>query len=254
MLHKLPDNADVTSASEVDASALSNLYNLEGLSAQNLLKKAIEEMFADRIAMVSSFGAESVVLLHMISKIDKSLPVLFLDTQFLFRETLDYQRTVAYRLGLTNVQTIVPNENQVALRDPKGDLHLNDQASCCTLRKTEPLNQALEGYDAWITGRKRHQSDTRTQLEPLEQGDDGRFKLNPLAEWNHAELRQYIDMLDLPRHPLVAKGFASIGCEPCTTAVAEGEDPRSGRWRNSEKTECGIHTGTASDSAFGGQI
>ncbi|MFK5980164.1 MAG: phosphoadenylyl-sulfate reductase [Rhizobiaceae bacterium] len=253
MLHKLPDNATVFK-SETDASALSNLYNLEGLSPQNLLKKAIEEMFRSRIAMVSSFGAESVVLLHMISKIDKSLPVLFLDTQFLFRETLDYQRTVAYRLGLTNVQTIVPDEHQVSLRDPNGDLHNGDQGSCCTLRKTEPLNQALEGYDAWISGRKRHQSDTRAQLQPLEQGDDGRFKLNPLAEWNHAELRQYIDMLDLPRHPLVAKGFASIGCEPCTTPVAEGEDPRSGRWRNSEKTECGIHTETAPDTAFGGQI
>lgn len=250
MLHRLSDDAKSSSAGEVSASVLSNFYNLEGLSAQNLLKKAIEEMFSGSIAMVSSFGAESVVLLHMISKIDKSLPVLFLDTQFLFQETLDYQRTVAYRLGLTNVQIITPDAKAVSERDPNGNLHIDDQSSCCTLRKTEPLDNALKGYDAWITGRKRHQADTRNLLQPLEQGDDGRFKLNPLAEWNHAELRQYIEMLNLPPHPLVAKGFASIGCEPCTTAVAEGEDPRAGRWRNSEKTECGIHT----DTAYGGQI
>ncbi|MEL6645237.1 MAG: phosphoadenylyl-sulfate reductase [Pseudomonadota bacterium] len=209
-------------------------------SATAVLEHAMSDAQVGRIVMVSSFGAESVALLHMVSVIDRSVPVLFLDTQMLFAETLEYQRDVAEKLGLTDVRVIAPDRTELFLRDPEGDLHLSDPDACCTLRKIVPLEDALEPFDAWITGRKRFHGGKRADMEFFEV-QDGRIKVNPLAHWAPQDVQDYITNNRLPRHPLVAKGFPSIGCAPCTSHVAEGEDPRAGRWRGRAKLECGIH-------------
>ncbi|GHA40267.1 phosphoadenylyl-sulfate reductase (thioredoxin) [Amylibacter ulvae] len=208
-----------------------------------ILTHALNDPMVGRVAMVSSFGAESVVLLHMISLINPDTPVLFIDTQMLFQETLDYQTEVAQKLGLTDVRTIRADAAQVKKRDPFARLHLADTASCCNLRKTEPLSNALNDFDAWITGRKRFQAGTRTALDLFEAEENKRLKINPLAHWRREDLQDYIINNRLPRHPLVDQGYPSIGCSPttCTSKVAAGEDPRSGRWRGSDKVECGIH-------------
>lgn len=210
-------------------------------SATDVLRHALRDPQVGRIAMVSSFGAESVALLHMVSVVDRSVPVLFLDTQMLFPETLAYQQEVADHLGLTDVRLIRPDRTETFLRDPEGDLHLSDPDACCNLRKVEPLEDALEDFDAWITGRKRFQGGRRADMEFFEDEGGKRIKVNPLAHWTPDDVHDYIVNNRLPRHPLVSKGFPSIGCAPCTTRVAEGEDPRAGRWRGRSKQECGIH-------------
>ncbi|MCB9958123.1 MAG: phosphoadenylyl-sulfate reductase [Rhodospirillaceae bacterium] len=205
------------------------------------LRSAILHDFPGRIALVSSFGAEAVVLLHMVARINPATPVLFNETGMLFAETLAYQREVADELGLTNVRRVRPTLASLAKADPAGTLHAADTGACCHLRKVVPLNRALEPYAAWITGRKRFQAHTRSELPFAEYDDARRVKLNPLADWSLQDIRAYMIEHDLPRHPLVARGYGSIGCAPCTTPVAEGEDPRAGRWRDQGKTECGIH-------------
>lgn len=213
----------------------------EGLEPADILRLALQQAAPDCIALVSSFGAESIVLLHMASLINRNLPILLIDTQFLFRETLAYQADVAQRLGLTDVRAFSPNPQEVSVQDPNGTLNAQDKDACCALRKTRPLQQALHGFDTWITGRKRFQSGIRAKLEAFESEENRRIKVNPLAHWQPSNLEAYIERLNLPRHPLVKQGFASIGCMPCTSPVKEGEDARAGRWRDSEKTECGIH-------------
>ncbi len=207
-------------------------------SATDVMHGALRD--AGNIALVSSFGAESVVLLHMAAVIDKTVPVLFIDTEMLFTETLVYQSEVSERLGLRNVQII--RAADLAAKDPNNDLHTYDTDACCTLRKTLPLQTALNDFDGWITGRKRFQSGTRAALDFFEVEDGtGRLKVNPLAHWAPGDVAAYMDENRLPRHPLVAKGYPSIGCAPCTSPVAPGEDPRAGRWRDQNKDECGIH-------------
>ena len=208
--------------------------------AEKILRNALNDKEMGKLALVSSFGAESVVLLHMAAQIDRHIPVIFLDTEMLFAETLEYQRRVAFNLGLTDLRVITPNRNDVLREDVDGLLHQADPNACCDLRKARPLAQALDGFDGWITGRKRYQNGARATL-PFYQIDGSKMKINPLANWGSDDLRGYIEKHDLPRHPLVAQGYPSIGCRPCTTRVGAGEDPRAGRWRGSEKTECGIH-------------
>ncbi|SMP30225.1 phosphoadenylyl-sulfate reductase [Shimia sagamensis] len=211
-------------------------------SATAVMEAALKDPQAGKLALVSSFGAESVVLLHMAAVVDRSIPVIFVDTEMLFTETLVYQQEVAERLHLDNVQIIRASEATLAAEDPDGTLHQFDTDACCSLRKTRPLQKALRGYDGWITGRKRFQSGTRAALDFFEVEDfTGRIKVNPLAHWAPEDVRAYMEENRLPRHPLVAQGYPSIGCAPCTSKVAEGEDPRSGRWRGQEKDECGIH-------------
>ena len=210
-------------------------------SAATVLDHALADPDVGRIAMVSSFGAESVVLLHMLAVRDRDLPVLFIDTEMLFAETLAYQLELTERLHLRNVQVVQPDRREVFERDNEGLLHQYDPDACCALRKTEPLQRALLPYDAWITGRKRYQGRTRQDLDFFEAEGDLRIKVNPLVHWGSQDLQDYIAENRLPRHPLVAKGFPSIGCQPCTTRVSDGEDPRAGRWRDTGKEECGIH-------------
>ncbi|WP_417605532.1 phosphoadenylyl-sulfate reductase [Primorskyibacter flagellatus] len=210
--------------------------------ATTVLRAALDDPLAGDLALVSSFGAESVVLLHLLAVTDRSTPVLFIDTQLLFAETLVYQQELSERLGLTDVRIIRASDEDLAQRDPYGALRFSDTDACCDLRKTVPLNRALSGFDGWITGRKRFQSGTRAAMDFFEAEEDtGRVKVNPLAHWAPDDVRAYMEENRLPRHPLVAQGYPSIGCAPCTSKVAPGEDPRAGRWRGQHKTECGIH-------------
>jgi phosphoadenosine phosphosulfate reductase len=210
-------------------------------SATAVLERALNDPAVGNLALVSSFGAESVVLLHLVSVIAPGTPVLFIDTQMLFPETLEYQRELAEKLNLTDLRTIRADRRDTAFEDPDGTLHQFNTDACCVLRKVVPLERALRGFDGWITGRKRYQADTRAALEFFENEDDKRLKVNPLAHWGREDIEDYMVNNRLPRHPLVAKGYPSIGCAPCTSPVGEGEDPRAGRWRGSQKQECGIH-------------
>ena len=209
-------------------------------TAQTILRHALEDVQIGDVAVVSSFGAESVVLLHMVSEINKDTPIIFLDTEMLFAETLQYQKDVATKLGLTDIRVITPNRNEVLKNDVDGLLHQADTDACCHLRKVKPLEDALADFGGWITGRKRFQSGSRTHIPHFEK-DARKIKVNPLADWSRDDLAAYITTHKLPRHPLVAKGFPSLGCTPCTTRVGDHEDARSGRWRDAAKTECGIH-------------
>jgi phosphoadenosine phosphosulfate reductase len=214
---------------------------IASLDARKLLRFAVEDLFPGKIALVSSFGAESAVLLHMAAQIDRALPVLFLDTGVLFPETLAYRDRLIALLDLRNVASLKPSPSLLAAEDSETFLWSSDPDRCCEIRKVIPLAEALEGFDAWITGRKRFQAATRRAL-PLFETDEKRIKINPLANWSAARIAGYLDAHDLPRHTLVAKGYSSIGCIPCTSKVRPGEDSRAGRWRGSAKVECGLHT------------
>ena len=206
--------------------------------------EAAVETFGERLALVSSFGAESAVLLHLVAKVKPDIPVLFLDTGMLFGQTLDYRRQLAASLGLTGVRDLRPLYQDLATADPQAKLWQTDTDACCHVRKVLPLERALGGFDAWITGRKRFQGGARLSLKVVEQADH-QVKFNPLANWTKADLDAYAAEYDLPAHPLVAQGFPSIGCWPCTQPVEPGQDVRAGRWAGSDKTECGIHTARA---------
>ncbi len=205
-----------------------------------LLRRAILTDHAGRVAVVSSFGAESAVLLALVAEIDPSTPVLFVDTRQHFAETLAYRDVLAGKLGLTDLRSVSAASDELAYADPTAELWRYDPDACCTLRKVTPLERALAPFDAWINGRKRYQSQTRTAL-PESERVDGRVKLNPLASWSAADIEAEMVRRALPRHALSLAGYPSIGCATCTRAVAAGEDPRSGRWSGTGKTECGIH-------------
>jgi phosphoadenosine phosphosulfate reductase len=207
--------------------------------------EAAVETFGDKLALVSSFGAESAVLLHLVSRVKPDMPVLFLDTGMLFAQTLDYRRQLAAKLGLTDVRDLRPAYHDLATGDPEAKLWQTDTDACCEIRKVIPLDKALAGFDAWITGRKRFHGGARLSLPVVEQAENGQVKFNPLANWTHEDLDAYMAEHDLPAHPLVAQGFPSIGCWPCTKPVDAGADVRAGRWADSEKTECGIHVARA---------
>lgn len=210
-------------------------------SATAVLEHALNDPELGQVALVSSFGAESVVLLHLVAVIAPETPVIFVDTRMLFQETLDYQRELAEKLPLCDIRTIRARKTRTDFEDPDGTLHQFSTDACCNVRKVEPLERALSGFDGWISGRKRFQNADRGTIDFFENEGDFRIKVNPLAHWGREDLEDYIVNNNLPRHPLVAKGYPSIGCAPCTSPVKPGEDPRAGRWRGSAKTECGIH-------------
>lgn len=214
---------------------------LSGLDAKGVLARAAE-IYPGELCAVSSFGAESAVILHMIAQAAPDTPVLFLDTGKLFDETLSYRDALKKHLGLTDVRTLHPNPDHLSADDPGGDLHARKPDLCCYIRKTQPLIHALRPFKVWISGRKRHHGAQRSDL-PRVEIQDGKLKLNPLYDWSPDAIEAYFDDHDLPRHELVAKGYPSIGCVPCTTPVETGDDPRAGRWAGQDKTECGIHFG-----------
>ena len=239
------DMIDVTPAfTRADAQAMQTRF--EGVSAQDMLRELLAGELRGRIAAVSSFGAESAVLLHMVAQVDVDVPVVFTNTQKMFGETLAYRDELAEKLGFTDLRVFRPDPRLLAIKDKTGLRWSYDPDGCCDLRKVEPLRRALAPFDSWISGRKGFQSGTRTALPRFEE-DEGRLKINPLADWDKAKLDAYFAEHDLPRHPLEAQGYLSIGCAPCTTKVAPGEDPRAGRWRSFDKVECGIHAPTDYD-------
>lgn len=207
-----------------------------------LIRAVLGSPLGKRIALVSSFGTESAVLLDMVASVDPGTTVIFLDTGKLFPETLAYCQQLCALLGLTNVRHVGPDPASVERYDAAGTLHKSDPDFCCHLRKTEPLDAVLDGYLGWITGRKRFQGGARADLPLIEREPaTGRIKVNPLAHWTLEDIRHYRRLRNLPLHPLVPKGYASVGCAPCTSPIRPGEPPRAGRWRGLDKLECGIH-------------
>ena len=229
--------------SEAEADRLNREFG--GSSTVDMLKAVLREKLAGNVAVVSSFGAESAVLLHLVAQVDPHTPVLFLETGKHFPETLAYRDLLVERLGLTNLQNLTPDEAVLAAKDDNGLRWSWDPDGCCEIRKVEPLARALAKFDASITGRKAFQSATRADLPRFEidtSDAQGRLKVNPLIDWDADAIAAYFAKHDLPPHPLVEQGYPSIGCSPCTSKVAPGEDPRSGRWKGWDKTECGIHS------------
>lgn len=209
-------------------------------AALALLRCVVLEEFPGRIAVVSSFGVESALILSMVAEVDPATPVIFLETGKHFPETLAYRDSLSRRLGLRDVRSIAPDAVELVANDPGGDLWQRDVETCCGIRKVIPLSRALSGFDAWITGRKRHHGGERTNLSLVE-ATEGRFKINPLVDWSADEIAAEFRARGLPLHPLALQGYRSIGCAPCTRKTDDGEDARSGRWAGTEKTECGIH-------------
>ena len=242
---RLLDTLDVRPAfAEADVARLNASY--AGVPTAEMLRNLLTGDLAGRVALVSSFGAESAVLLHMVAQIDADVPVVFTNTQKMFGETLAYRDTLAEQLGLTDLRVYRPDPRMLAAKDKTGLRWSYDPDGCCAIRKVEPLQRALRGFDAWISGRKGFQASTRAAI-PLfeldrEHPTGPKLKLNPLSGWTKAALDAYFTEHELPHHPLEAEGYLSIGCAPCTSKVLPGEDPRAGRWRGWEKVECGIHT------------
>jgi phosphoadenosine phosphosulfate reductase len=201
-----------------------------------------------RLAVLSSFGTESAVLLKIVADVDRSLPILFLDTLRLFKQTLTYRDTLVAYLGLTDVRTITPSPSALALRDPKTDLCFSNRDECCDLRKITPLAKELEAFDGWVSGRKRYHGAERAGIAVVE-SDGHRLKFNPLAQLTSADLNAIFDAANLPRHPIEALGFTSVGCIPCTSRSGLGAPARNGRWSGLAKTECGIHRALAASIA-----
>jgi phosphoadenosine phosphosulfate reductase len=231
-----PDAATGTVAAR--AAALAAIYGETGGVA--LLDAMIRKEFTGGIALVSSFGTEAAVLLHMVAAVDPRTPVIFLDTGKLFGETRRYRDELVARLRLKDVRIVTPDPVALARRDPDGTLWFTNPDACCGVRKVEPLARALEGLSAWINGRKRYQGDLRSLIPTIEAAE-GRVKINPLAHWRRAEIDAYFERHELPHHPLQADGFQSVGCIPCSERSRPDEDARAGRWRGLDKTECGIH-------------
>lgn len=226
---------------EHDAVRLNRMFR--GSTTQEMLEAVIRDNLAGDLAVVSSFGAESAVLLHLIAQVDPKVPVLFLDTGKHFPETLAYRDLLVERLGL-NLVVLTPDPEDLAKKDETGLRWSYDPDGCCEIRKVRSLEKALAGFDASFTGRKAFQAKTRANLPRFEvdtSDAQGRLKINPLIDWSAEDIAAYFAAHDLPRHPLIAQGYPSIGCSPCTSQVADGEDPRSGRWKGWDKTECGIH-------------
>lgn len=239
------DTIDVRPAyTQEDADALNARF--EGVDTLEMLRTVFAEKLLGKTAAVSSFGTESAVLLDLIARVDPTVPVVFVDTLKMFPETERYRVQLLDRLGMTNRDVVTPDPAVIAAKDETGLRWSYDPDGCCAIRKVEPLARAKQGLDSWISGRKAFQSQTRANI-PRFEIEDGRLKLNPLGDWVKADLEAYFAERDLPRHPLEAEGYLSIGCQPCTSVVKPGEDPRAGRWRGWDKTECGIHTDNVSE-------
>ncbi|MFT3725884.1 MAG: phosphoadenylyl-sulfate reductase [Hyphomonadaceae bacterium] len=212
---------------------------LRGKSAQEIIAVAVRE-FGRRITYVSSFGAESAAMLGLIAEVDPGMPIVFIDTGMHFHQTLQYRDTLRDFLKLSDIRTHKGDAAEIKAVDPKGVLNKTDPDACCEVRKVRPLAPALEGFEAWITGRKRFHGGGRANLAVVE-FSEGRFKINPLADWTHEHVEDYFKERNLPHHPLVADGYPSIGCWPCTVRPTDPNDVRSGRWVGFKKEECGLH-------------
>ena len=239
-MNAIVDQALSGMAAEVSpAQALD--HALRNASPAEVIETALKTVGRARLALVSSFGTESAALLKVAADVDPSIPVIFLDTGWLFEETLTYRDTLISTLGLTDVRSIKPIEESLSREDPDRELWFSDPDACCRIRKVEPLARALAPFSAWINGRKRFQGGARADIAVVEQ-DGARLKFNPFANVSRDEIEAIYRLAKLPPHPLAASGYLSVGCMPCTSRTAPDEDARAGRWRGRAKTECGIHT------------
>jgi phosphoadenosine phosphosulfate reductase len=238
----LPERA-VRSADLPPAEGLDRA--LRNASPADVVAAALQVVGREHLAVVSSFGTESAALLKVMADVDPSIPVIFLDTGWLFEETLAYRDTLIVTLGLRDVRSIRPLEATLSREDPDRELWFSDPDACCRIRKVEPLARALAPFDAWINGRKRFQGGARAVI-PVVEDDGARLKFNPFANVSREEIAAIYRLADLPPHPLGASGYLSVGCMPCTSRTSPDEDARAGRWRGRPKTECGIHTVKAS--------
>jgi phosphoadenylyl-sulfate reductase (thioredoxin) len=232
----------VSSDRDLDGLAARLNRETEGKGALEIVKAALDPALGLRTGVISSFGAESAALLDIVASADRDTPVVFLETGQHFLQTLSYRTQLTKVLGLTDVRLVAPDAGEKATLDARDDLWRTDADACCDLRKVRPLARAMAGFTAVITGRKRYQATTRAKLMPFEVLD-GVLRINPLADWDSHDVEAWLDVNDLPRHPLVEQGYLSIGCWPCTRAVQAGEDARAGRWSGMDKVECGIHLG-----------
>ena len=230
-------------AENLTLQAMDVLSRTAELSAIDFLTTMLQHEFKDEICVVSSFGAESAVLLHMVAQIDPTTPVIFLNTGKLFGETLRYRDRLQTLLGLTDVRSIGPHQTDLAEKDSNEDLWQKNNDMCCHIRKNLPQERALKGFKAVLTGRKRFQTSQRGSMQRIEIDDEAaaRLRINPLADFTLEDLQAYLETHNLPKHPLVKDGYLSIGCMPCTDKVKEGDDYRSGRWSEQDKEECGMH-------------
>lgn len=242
-MNELADRQSVAFADGAAALPAANELDraLADASPAEIIASALRIVGRERLAVVSSFGTESAALLKIAADVDPAIPVLFLDTGHLFEETLAYRDTLIAALGLSDVRSIEPLEEALLREDPDRELWLSDPDACCRIRKVEPLARALKPFSAWINGRKRFQGGLRAAI-PVVEDDGGRLKFNPFANVSREELAAIYAQAKLPAHPLVERGFLSVGCMPCTSRTAPDEDVRAGRWRGRSKTECGIHT------------
>jgi phosphoadenosine phosphosulfate reductase len=214
---------------------------LRQASPAEVIAAALQTVGREQLAVVSSFGIESAALLKVMAEVDAAIPVIFLDTGWLFEETLAYRDTLIAKLGLSDVRSIQPLEQTLSREDPDRELWFSDPDACCRIRKVEPLKRALAPFSAWINGRKRFQGGLRAAIAVVEQ-DGTRLKFNPFANVSREAIEAIYQLAELPPHPLAAKGYLSVGCMPCTSRTSADEDARAGRWRGRAKTECGIHT------------
>lgn len=239
------DSAQQANLPAVEAAAAALNRELADAAPAEIVRGALREVGRDKLAVVSSFGTESAGLLKIVAEVDPAIAVVFLDTGWLFQETLAYRDTLTDLLGLRDVRTIKPLDATLQRNDPNDDLWSSDPDTCCRIRKVEPLERALTPFAGWFNGRKRFQGGDRASI-PVVEADGARLKFNPLANATADEVKALYSSAKLPPHPLLAQGFTSIGCMPCTTRTRPGEDPRAGRWRDRGKTECGIHVAKAS--------
>ena len=218
---------------------------LRSASPAEVIEAALKTVGREKLALVSSFGTESAALLKVMADVDPAISVVFLDTGWLFEETLAYRDTLIATLGLLDVRSVKPLEENLSQGDPDRDLWFSDPDACCRIRKVEPLQRALAPFSAWINGRKRFQGGLRAEMAVVE--DDGaKLKFNPFANLEREDIEAIYALAKLPPHPLLASGYLSVGCMPCSSRTAPGEDARAGRWRGRAKTECGIHTSKTS--------
>jgi phosphoadenosine phosphosulfate reductase len=218
---------------------------LEGKSTQHILRW-VWNTFGEKAAATSSFQSQSVPLLHIISETVPELPILFLDTGFHFPETLEFRDQLAEEFGL-NVWSLKPRMGHDGFREKYGELHRHNPDMCCHLNKVQPLDDALEEYDVWVTGIRRDQTEERAGTPVVQRHDESTLKVCPMVEWTSRDIWTYVDEHDLPNHPLLEEGYLSIGCAPCTQPPGENGEARDGRWSGSDKTECGLHVNPDDD-------
>lgn len=234
----------------VDLDEIASILNAryDGADAATVVRAALAPAWGLQGAVLSSFGAEAAVLLDVVAGVDPALPVLFLDTGQHFLQTLGYRKALSERLKLSDVRIVRPDADEAGSEDPRETLWKSDPDACCDLRKRRPLARAAAGFNLLLTGRKRHHQGARQAL-PIAEVIDGSLRLNPLATWDTEAVEAWFARRDLPAHPLIEQGYPSIGCWPCTRPADPGAGVRSGRWADSEKTECGIHLGSRTRTA-----